>query len=171
MKVQETKTERGIRAVLPFLSTLALILLMQPQYKIAYFNNMVPFLSLAAVYYWCIFKPRLMPVSVVFLLGLIQDILSGGPLGMMALLLILVRVFVLSQGRRLLEREFLFNWLVFFVLALVFGFVTWAVASLYLREAQNYWTILGQSMLTIAIFPAVVWILGRVRRLLVAEIR
>jgi len=171
MKVQETKTERGIRAVLPFLSTLALLLLMQPQYKIAYFNNMVPFLSLAAVYYWCIFKPRLMPVSVVFLLGLIQDILSGGPLGMMALLLILVRVFVLSQGRRLLEREFLFNWLVFFVLALVFGFVTWAVASLYLREAQNYWTILGQSMLTIVIFPAVVWILGRVRRLLVAEIR
>lgn len=171
MKIQEGKSERGLRIILPFLSSFILILFTLPQYQLAFLDNLIPFLSLAAVYYWCIFKPRLMPVSVVFFLGLLQDILSGGPLGMMALLLVLVRVFVLKQGRRLLEREFLFNWLVFFVLALVFGFITWAVASLYLKETQNYWNAFGQSMLTIALFPAIVWLLGKVRKLLVTENR
>lgn len=167
----ENKPETGFREVLPFISTLVLVLLMQLQYRILFLDNILPFLSLVAVYYWCIFKPRLMPVSGVFLLGLLQDILSGGPLGMMALLLTLVRIFVVGQGSRFLEREFLFNWLVFIIVALVFGLATWVVASVYLKESQNLWDAFGQSMLTIAIFPVVVLGLGWVRALLVKENR
>jgi len=167
----ESKGERSFRGALPFISTLVLVLLMQLQYRIFFLDNILPFLSLAGVYYWCIFKPRLMPVSAVFLLGLLQDILSGGPLGMMALLLILVRIFVVRQGSRLLEREFLFNWLVFIFVVLVFGLLTWIIASIYLKVLQDLWNAFGQSMLTIAIFPGVAWGLNRVRNLLVPENR
>lgn len=167
----EVKVEIGFRGILPFISTLVLILLTQLQYKLFFLDNLFPFLSLVAVYYWCIFKPRLMPVSVVFLLGLLQDILSGGPLGMMALLLILVRIFVVRQGSRFLEREFLFNWLVFIFVSLVFGLLSWVISSIYLKEAQNLWNVFGQSILTIAIFPGVVWGLTWVRYLLVTENR
>ncbi len=165
------KSEIGFRGILPFISTLALVLLMQLQYKITFLDNMFPFLSLTAVYYWCIFKPQLMPVSVVFVLGLLQDILGGGPLGMMALLLVLVQMFVVRQSSRFLEREFLFNWLVFIIVTLVFGLATWIIASVYLKESQNFWDAFGQSMLTIAIFPVVVLGLRWVRSLLVTENR
>ncbi|VAV89495.1 hypothetical protein MNBD_ALPHA01-334 [hydrothermal vent metagenome] len=171
IKGPESKSERGFRGILPFVSTLLLVLLVQLQYGLAFLDDLLPFLPLTAVYYWCIFKPRLMPVSAVFLLGLLQDILSGGPLGMMALLLILVRIFVIRQGGRFLEREFLFSWLVFIIVALAFGLSTWAIASVYLKDGQNFWNALGQSMLTIAIFPVVAWALGRVRHLLVQENR
>ena len=144
---------------------------MQLPYRISFLDNLLPFLPLAAVYYWCIFKPNLVPVSAIFMLGLLQDILSGGPLGMTALLLVLVRLFVIRQGRRFLEREFLFNWLVFFIVALVFGLATWAISSIYIRETQYIWNAVGQSMLTIAVFPAIVWGLGFLRLLLVAEKR
>lgn len=168
---QETKAEKGLRGILPFVSGLLLVLLMLVQFNISAIENIFPFLSLIAIYYWSIFKPKLMPVSIVFLLGLLQDILSGGPLGMTALLLILVRVFVLSQGRRFLEREFLFSWLVFIFVSLAYGALVWLVASVYLKETQNIWNAMGQSTLTIMIFPAIVWPLGWLRRLLVAESR
>jgi len=165
------RAERGLRGLLPVITTLLLLLLMQLQYRLAFLDNLFPFLSLIAVYYWCIFKPGLMPVSLVFLLGLLQDILSGGPLGMTALLFILVRIFVIRQGRRFLEREFLFNWLGFIMVSLAFGLATWVIASLYLKEMQNIWNVLGQSIMTIALFPLVVWGLGLVRDLLVDDNR
>lgn len=171
MMGQESKSETGFRGALPFISTLVLVLLMQLQYGVLFLDNLFPFLSMAAVYYWGIFKPRLLPVSAVFLLGLLQDILSGGPLGMMALLLIVVRIFVVRQGSRFLEREFLFNWLVFILVALVFGLATWVTASIYLKQTQNFWDAFGQSMMTIAIFPVVVLGLGWVRGMLVTENR
>ncbi len=167
----EHKTEKGFRAALPFISTFVLILLMQVQYRVAFLDNLFPFLSLLAVYYWCIYKPQLMPVSMVFILGLLQDLLSGGPLGMMALALILVRTLVMGQGRQLPERGFLFNWLVFFIFALLFGLTTWTIASIYLKETQNLWNVLGQSMLTIAIFPVIFWLLSRLNHRLLAENR
>ncbi len=167
----ESKSEIGFRGILPFVSTLVLILVMQLQYRLFFLDNLFPYLSLAAVYYWCIFKPRLMPVSAVFLLGLLQDIISGGPLGMMALLLLIVRIFVVRQSSRFLEREFLFNWLVFIMVALVFGLATWATASVYIKETQNLWNALGQSIFTIAVFPVVVLLLGWVRNMLVTENR
>jgi len=163
----ERGSERSFRALLPLLTTLGLILLMQLQYRMSFLDNLFPFLSLIAVYYWCIFAPRLMPVSGVFFLGLLQDILSGGPIGMMALLLLLVRVFVISQGRRFLEREFLFNWLVFIIISPVFGLATWAIASLYLKESQNILNVSGQSLLTIALFPLVTFTLDGMRHFLI----
>ncbi len=171
MKGPDSKSERGLRWALPSLSILGLIILMQLPYRISFLDNLLPFLPMAAVYYWGIFKPNLVPVSAVFILGLLQDILSGGPLGMMALLLILVRLLVVQQGRRFLEREFLFSWMVFFVVSLIFGLATWAIASIYLREPQYIWDALGQSMLTIAVFPVIVWGLGLFRLMLVAEKR
>lgn len=172
MKVaQDYKSEVGFRGALPFISALVLVLLMQLQYRVLFLDNMLPYLSLTAVYYWSVFKPRLMPVSAVFLLGLLQDILSGAPLGMTALLLLVVRIFVIRQSSRFLEREFLFNWLVFIVVAIVFGLANWAVASIYLKESQNFWNSFGQSMMTIAIFPVVVLCLRWVRNMLVTENR
>lgn len=167
----EIKSEVGFRGGLPFLSTLVLLLLMQLQYRVFFLDNLFPFLTLAGVYYWCISKPQLMPVSGVFLLGILQDILSGGPLGMMALLLVLVRIFVVWQNSRFLEREFLFNWLGFIFVTLSFGLGTWVIASIYLKQSQNFWDAFGQSMVTIAVFPVVFLILGWVRNLLVKENR
>jgi len=167
----ESKSEIGFRGIFPFISTLVLVIITQIQYKVFFLDNLFPFLSLTAVYYWCIFKPRLMPVSAVFFLGLLQDILSGNPLGMMAFLLLVVRAFVVGQGGRFLDREFLYNWLVFIIVALVFGLATWVVASIYLKDTQNFWNAFGQSMMTIAIFPGVVLGLGWVRSLLVTDNR
>ena len=167
----EKKNEIGLRGFLPFLTSLLLAIIMVLPYKIPYFGNLMPYLTLIAVYYWVVVRPELLPVSAVFVIGLLQDILGGGPLGMMALLLLLVRQFVLIQGRNFLERDFLFNWLIFVIISLVFGFCGWAVASVYYKTVLNYWHAVGQSLLTIALFPVITWGLGKVRKRLKAEKR
>ncbi|WP_417319468.1 rod shape-determining protein MreD [Emcibacter sp.] len=171
MALLEKKNEIGFRGLMPFLLSLLLAIITVLPYKIPYFGNLMPFLTLIAVYYWTVVRPELLPVSAVFIIGLLQDILGGGPLGMMALLLLLVRQFVLLQGRNFLERDFLFNWLIFVIISLVFGFSSWAVASIYYKTVLNYWHAVGQSLLTIAMFPVITWGFGKVRKRLKGDKR
>ncbi|MBT5074339.1 MAG: rod shape-determining protein MreD, partial [Kordiimonadaceae bacterium] len=110
---QSKENSYGFKAVIPFLTILFLIIIMVLPYKIPLISDIMPFLTLIGVYYWSVFKPELLPIGVVFILGLLQDVLLGSPLGLMPLLLIVVQQFIYMQGRQFLERDFLFNWFVF----------------------------------------------------------
>jgi len=153
------QTGEGLKGILPFLTALFFAVFSVMPIEVPLAGKMAPFLTMIAVYYWTVFKPDLMPPVAVFTVGLIQDILGGGPLGMMAFLLLAVRQFIMFQGRAFLERDFLFNWMIFVIFALVFGVAYWGLTSFYVRELVNFWNALGQSTLTIIFFPAVVWLL------------
>lgn len=124
----------------------------------------MPFLTLIGVYYWSVFKPEFLPIWVVFILGVLQDILMGSPLGLMPLLLIVVQQFIFFQGRQFLERDFIFNWFVFVMLVIGFGIMSWGISSLYFRTLLDYWDVLGQILMTIAFYPVITWLLGLTRK-------
>lgn len=44
-----------------------------------------PLLALMPVYFWCLVRPDLMPMSAAFAIGLSEDLLSGGPPGVWAM--------------------------------------------------------------------------------------
>ena len=155
----------GIKSTIPFFTVLFLIIIMVLPYKFTVIGDIMPFLTLIGVYYWSVFKPELLPVSVVFVLGLFQDILLGSPLGLMSLLLVVVQQFIFFQGRQFLERDFLFNWFVFVMLVIGFGFLSWGITSLYFRVFLDYWGVIGQILLTIAFYPIITWILGLAKKM------
>lgn len=155
----------GINVTVPFLTILMLIILMVLPYNIALISDIMPFLTLIAVYYWSVFKPEFLPIWVVFVLGALQDILMGSPLGLMPLLLIIVQQFIFFQGRQFLERDFIFNWVVFVMLVFGFGIASWAITSLYFRALLDYWDVLGQILMTIAFYPVITWLLGFTRKI------
>ncbi len=167
MKVTQNKEiSFGVKSVIPFFTILFLIIIMVLPYNIPLIGDIMPFLTLIGVYYWSVFKPELLPVSVVFVLGLLQDILLGSPLGLMPLLLIVVQQFIFIQGRQFLERDFIFNWFVFVMLVIGFGFLSWAITSLYFRVFLDYLSVIGQILLTIAFYPVITWILGWTRKVI-----
>jgi rod shape-determining protein MreD len=43
-----------------------------------------PLFVLMPLYFWCLVRPDLMPPATAFMLGLLEDLLSGGPLGVWA---------------------------------------------------------------------------------------
>lgn len=156
------KNELGLRGALPFLSVFFLMIFIF--LPLPFFANLVPHLTLIGVYYWSVFRPELMPISLIFVIGVLQDILSGGPLGMTALLLILVGLLVTLQGRKFLERDFMFNWLIFSFVSVSYGLSAWILASLYHKMPSAMLESLGQVILTIAIFPPLYWMLGGIRK-------
>ena len=162
---QNKESSFGIKSVIPFFTILFLIIIMVLPYKFTVIGDIMPFLTLIGVYYWSVFKPELLPVGVVFVLGLLQDVLLGSPLGLMSLLLVVVQQFIFFQGRQFLERDFLFNWFVFVMLVIGFGFLSWAITSLYFRVFLDYWGVIGQIFLTIAFYPIITWILGLARKM------
>ena len=143
---QNKENSFGLKSTIPFFTILFLIIVMVLPYKFTVVGDIMPFLTLIGVYYWSVFKPELLPVSVVFVLGLFQDILLGSPLGLMSLLLVVVQQFIFFQGRQFLERDFL-------------------LTSLYFRAVLDYWGVIGQILLTIAFYPIITWILGLAKKM------
>lgn len=158
------ETSVGVNAIIPFMTLLMLIILMVLPYNLPLISDIMPFLTLIGVYYWSVFKPEYLPIWIVFILGVLQDILMGSPLGLMPLLLIIVQQFIFFQGRQFLERDFLFNWFVFVMLAMGFGIMSWGISSLYFRALLDYWDVLGQIFMTIAFYPVVTGLFGIARK-------
>lgn len=161
---QNQESTFGFKSVLPFFTILFLIIIMVLPYNIPLIGDIMPFLTLIGVYYWSVFKPNLVPVSAVFALGLLQDILLGSPFGLMSLLLVIVQQFIFFQGRQFLERDFLFNWFVFVMIVIGFGVLSWGITSLYFRVFLDFIDVIGQILLTIAFYPLITWILGLIKK-------
>jgi len=155
----------GLKVVIPFLTVLFLIIIMILPYNTVLISDIMPFLTLIGVYYWSVFKPELLPIGVVFILGLLQDVLLGSPLGLMPLLLIVVQQFIYNQGQQFLERDYLFNWFFFVMIVAGFGFLNWGITSLYFKTLLDYWSILGQIFLTVAFYPVITGLLGLTKKL------
>jgi len=79
-----THPVRFLSAIIPVL--LSVVLVMVANMPVSFTGGLVPApaLALAAVYFWVLVRPDLMPVSAVFSIGLLEDLLSGGPPGLWA---------------------------------------------------------------------------------------
>ena len=77
-----------------------------------------------------------------------------------------IQQFIYIQGRQFLERDFIFNWFVFVMVVFGFGILSWGITSLYLRTILDFWSILAQISLTIALYPVITWLLGIVRKII-----
>src|SRR5258708_2092944 len=93
---------------IPTLTTIILLTASVLPLHVPDYAAVAPLLALAGVYYWTIYRPELLPPFAVFIVGLVFDLLSGAPLGVTPLLLLLARTLVLSQRRYFVNRLFPF---------------------------------------------------------------
>src|SRR3546814_20093008 len=47
-------------------------------------SSSMPDFALMAIYYWAVVRPNMFPVYAVFVVGLLTDLLSAGPIGLWA---------------------------------------------------------------------------------------
>ncbi len=153
----------GRRAV-PFAATLALLVLSMLPWPVPGAAPVSPLPALAAVYYWSVHRPELMPPLAVFGLGLAQDLIGGGPVGLNALVLLLVRGMIVGQARRHFARgPFVVDWWGFAVAAGASGALSWVLASLYHGTLVWPKPLLVQYLLNICLYPAISLVFGWMR--------
>jgi rod shape-determining protein MreD len=121
----------SIRTGVPFLLGMLLAVLSFVPYGSPEFSVIMPSLTLPLVYYWALYRPEAMPLAAAFAIGLWQDILVGGPLGLMALLLVVTRGGIDNQRQVLLSQPFAVDWLGFALISAALTALAWAIAGLW----------------------------------------
>jgi rod shape-determining protein MreD len=152
------------RKLLPFTITAFLVMLSVTPLHIPGLGTVAPALSLMAVYYWAIFRPDLLPAPAVFAIGLFQDILGGLPLGVTALVLLVVFEIVSSQRRFFLGKSFLVMWWGFMLIAAGATAAMWLLLSTLFATPLAPGPAVVQFLLTLALFPCLTWLFIRAQR-------
>jgi rod shape-determining protein MreD len=117
--------------------------------------------ALPCVFFWSIFRPAAMPAPVVFLLGLLLDLLSFTPMGIGVLTLLLVHGLAF-RGRAVLARaSFLMGWLAFCVVAAGAAGLGWALQALLGWQWPAPMPGLHMFGVAVGLYPGLAWILTR----------
>ncbi len=149
----------------PFLMTLLFAVMSVVPLNLPGFAVVTPAFALMAVFHWTVYRPDLMPLSAVFAIGLLLDLLDGTPyVGLSALVLLIVRTAVLSQRRFFVNRTFPVLWLGFLaVTAGSFAFL-WVSVSLLHAGFLGLRPFVFQAVLTVACYPVGSYVLAWAHR-------
>lgn len=152
------------RALSPFAMTFLLVVVSAAPLRSPDVAPVMPALAVTAVYYWTVFRPDLMPVWAVFLIGLFQDLLLGAPLGVGVLSLLLVHLAIAAMRRFFANASFIMLWLAFAVIAAGLSLLSWLLASLLLGHLLAVGPVVLQYATTIAAYPCLAWLFGRAQQ-------
>lgn len=158
------------RRMLPVAITLVLAMAAAVPLHIPGYAPVAPAVTLIAVYYWTIFRPDLMPAPAVFAVGLFQDVLSGTPLGVNALVLLLVFAVVFGQRRFFLGKSFLVMWWGFALVVAGALATGWMAFSGLEGTVLNPLPAIFQGTVTLAIFPVLTRIFIRSQQILLRSV-
>lgn len=164
------RVNQFLRGSVPMLLTLLLVLLGSLPFALPYFSILCPLFAVMSVYYWSIYRPDLMPLGAAFLIGFFVDVLSGGPMGLMALVLVLVQAMVASQRRAFLGKSFAVGWWGFGLVATGAVLLSWLISSVFFTQVLDPLPAIGQLTVSIAVYPLMLLLFGSVQRTLLPVI-
>jgi rod shape-determining protein MreD len=158
------RIDAAAREATPAMLTLALILLDVVPLRLPQFAVITPSFALMSVYYWTMYRAELMPGPVVLALGIFQDIVSGGPLGVGAFVLLATHGAVLTQRRVLMRRPFAVGWVGFVGVALAAFALNWLIMAVLYLALFNPLAAGVQYLMTVALYPPVAGVLLAIHR-------
>lgn len=159
-----TRLDSIARNLSPFTLTLLLVMAGMVPLRVPDFAQIVPSMGLIAVYYWVIHRPDLMPAWVVFLLGLLLDLIGGGPLGINVLVLLVVHGAVGAQQRFFASGALMLLWLVFVPVAAGAFFLTWLFNVILIGGMIDPGAAFFQYLATVAFYPCIAWLFAQAQR-------
>lgn len=155
------RLDRSARLLAPFALSGLLILLGALPVHVPGYGQIAFNVGLLTVFYWSIYRPDLMPAVAAFMLGLWQDILVGSPVGLGALVLVLVNWAIVHQRTFFQGKSFAVIWFCFSVVQIAAAVLSWVLVCALDTTLVNIMPGLFQAVLTIGVFPFMAWLLAR----------
>lgn len=155
------RMDTWVRHLVPISVTIFLLLLTAVPTYLPGFASVSPLLPLMGVYYWAIYRPDLLPAWAAFLVGGLYDIIAGTPLGVNALVLLLVQGVAASQRRFFLGKSFAVAWWAFGLLAAGSSGLTWILVVVLTGQVMDASPVIFEYLLTMGLFPLLTWMLAR----------
>ena len=107
------------------------------------------------LYFWFLYRPTLMPVWLVCILGLINDLVVGMPLGLTPLIYLSIRQFILYQRTFLMAQSFVILWSVFIVMLVFYEVIQWGAVSVLFAYRYSFLGMVDTVIYGALIFPCV----------------
>jgi rod shape-determining protein MreD len=161
------RVNSGAARLVPILTTIIAALLAILPLRIPGYAALTPALALMAVYHWTLYRPDLLPAVALFAIGVGEDLLTGGLVGIGALTLLVARAVVLQMRRHLVGRTFPSIWAGFTMVAGGALLGLWALHCLLEFSLLNPRNTVFRLVLTITVFPAASFLFGRTQRALI----
>ncbi len=158
------RVETGLWGLIPFAISIVLVIICVLPIGVLALGPVMPLLPLMSVYYWAVHRPELVPFAATGAVGLLQDIVSGTPMGLSALLLLAAHGVVAARNGLFRGRSFAVLWFGFSLIALGATMLAWILVSFYFGAFVAASPAAIQLFLTVALYPAAAWFFGIVRR-------
>ena len=126
-----------------------------------------PMLNIIVIFYWTVYRPDLVPPFVLFLIGLIDDVVMGTPLGLMACVFVLLYGVTLTQRQFFIGKPFYVTWLGFSIISAFCICLIWVLVALFAGRLGIVITPFIKYTITLLLFPSAAWLLVRIQRYLV----
>lgn len=137
----------------PACITVVLMLLTRAPMDIPGQAALLPAVTMGCVWFWSVFRPGAVPPPVVFVLGLLWDLLGYTPLGVGVFSLLVIHGLAISARRRLSQHGFAWNWLLFSGVAAGASLLMWLLVMLLTFRLLSPAASIFVAVVTIAIFP------------------
>lgn len=128
MAIASRSFSQQVLFCLPALTAVILVLC-GPLPSIISGYDMFPHMAVLLCCFWVMYYPPAWPLWFVFLLGLLQDVLSSTALGAQALLLMVLCAMLVRHARRVNRQNFRIVWMEVTAASGLYLFVLWLVMS------------------------------------------
>jgi len=152
------------RHAFPTVSTILLMLLTETPLGLHGQAALLPAVTLASVWFWSVFRPDGMPPPVVFLIGVLFDLLAWQPIGSGVLILLTVHGLAQRWQRPLAARGFTLLWAGFAVIAIGAAAMEWALTALLTWRLLPPAPAVFQAVVSIAMYPPLAIAFGKAHR-------
>jgi len=113
-----------------------------------------PIFAMACVFFWSLYRPSSLPAPVVAVTGVLVDLLGLSPVGLWAVLLLILQGATLASRRRLIPRSFFLTWAVFSSLAGCLSALAWATQSLLALAVLPGGPVITETLVACGLYPA-----------------
>lgn len=124
-----------------------------------------PAFALMVIYHWTVYRPDLITPTIVFLIGLLLDLLDGTPyIGLSSLTFLIARSLILLGRGRAVNQAFSVVWAGFFVVAVATIGLQWLMIGVLSMTRLAARPFAFQVLVTVAAYPIGDYLLAQVQR-------
>lgn len=152
------------RYTFPAGSTLLSMLLADAPLGIPGQAVLLPTMSLICVWFWSLHRPAAMPPPVVFLLGVLLDLLAYSPLGAGVLTLLTTHGIAVRAREFLMQQGLVAGWIAFCLVETGAAALGWALVALLTFRLISIGPALFQAVLGAALYPVLAILMARAHR-------
>ena len=125
-----------------------------------------PAFFLMGLFYWAIYRPALLSVLWVLLLGIVYDVLMGFPIGLHSLLFLLIQYVIKTQRLFFMGQSFITIWFGFVLALALLLFSEWVIFSLLQGVMVNIKETAWSLLLSVFLFPFISMLLFLIHKML-----